>query len=51
MGMGTGAAVGATLGGLLHDLTGGYGAVVAFACAAMIIPIGLFLFVPELRRQ
>ncbi len=51
MGMGTGAAVGATLGGLLHDLTGGYGAVVVFACAAMIIPIGLFLFVPELRRQ
>ncbi|MFN4090072.1 MAG: MFS transporter [Alphaproteobacteria bacterium] len=51
MGMGTGAAVGATMGGLLHDWTGGYGAVVIFSCTVMAIPITLFLVVPELRRQ
>jgi len=51
MGMGTGAAVGATMGGLLHDLTGGYGVVVLFAASTMVVPISLFIFVPELRKQ
>ncbi len=51
LGMGTGAASGATLGGLLHDWSGGYGAVVAFACLTVVIPAMLFWLLPELRRQ
>jgi hypothetical protein len=39
------------MGGLLHDLTGGYGVVVLFAASTMVVPISLFIFVPELRKQ
>ena len=36
---------------VLHDLTGGYGVVVLFAASTMVVPISLFVFVPELRKQ
>lgn len=49
MGMGSGAAVGATLGGLIHDVTDGYAAVIALALGAISIPVVIFWSVPELR--
>ncbi len=48
MGMGSGAAVGATLGGLIHDVTEGYAAVIALALGAISIPVVIFWTVPEL---
>lgn len=50
LGMGSGAAVGATAGGLIHDLTGGYEAVLAFAFLFSALPLAMFWAVPELRR-
>ena len=44
-----GAAVGATLGGLVHDVTDGYAAVIALALGAISIPVVIFWTVPELR--
>jgi MFS family permease len=49
MGMGSGAAVGATLGGYIHDITHGYAAVIALALGAISIPVVIFWTVPELR--
>ena len=42
-------AVGATLGGLIHDVTEGYAAVIALALGAISIPVVIFWTVPELR--
>lgn len=49
LGMGSGAAVGATLGGYLHDISG-YGAVIAAAIAASAAAAMLYLSVPSVRK-
>ena len=48
--MGTGAAVGATMGGLIHDLTDGYIFVIAWSLTAICIPVLIFWTIPELKR-
>ncbi len=50
LGMGTGAANGATVGGLIHDLTGGYFLVIAWSLTLVCIPVGVFWFVGDLKR-
>ena len=49
LGMGSGAAVGATMGGFLRDYSG-YGAVIAFAMAALAAALFLYLSVGSVRR-
>jgi MFS family permease len=51
VGGGLGSAAGAWLGGLLHDLSGGYDAVIGFACLSIVVAMTLFLTVPALRRE
>lgn len=48
--MGAGAAVGATMGGVIHDLTDGYIMVIAWSLTAICIPVAIFWTVPELKR-
>lgn len=48
--MGAGAAVGATMGGLIHDATDDYFRVIAWSMTAICVPVGIFWLVPELRR-
>ena len=50
LGMGTGAAMGATIGGLIHDLTDGYAVVITWALFLIAIPVVVFWTVPELKR-
>jgi len=49
LGMGTGAAIGATMGGIIRDLTGGYLYVIAWALATIAIPPTVFWLVPEIK--
>ncbi len=48
--MGAGAAVGATMGCVIHDLTDGYIMVIAWSLTAICIPVAIFWTVPELKR-
>ena len=48
--MGAGAAVGATMGGVIHDLTDDYIMVIAWSLTAICIPVAIFWTVPELKR-
>ena len=48
--MGAGAASGATVGGLLHDMTDGYAAVIAWSLSCIVIPLSVFWLVPELKQ-
>ena len=50
IGSGTGSALGAWAGGLLHDWTGSYEPVIAFAAASVFCAVVPFLTVPALRR-
>ncbi|MEQ9123535.1 MAG: MFS transporter [Alphaproteobacteria bacterium] len=50
LGMGSGAAMGATAGGLIRDATGGYYHVIAWSLAMIVVPVGIFWLVPELKR-
>lgn len=50
MGMGSGAATGATMGGFIHDVTDGYAVVIAWALGLISIPVAIFWCVPELTR-
>ncbi len=50
IGSGLGAAIGSWCGGLLHDWTQGYNAVLAFSFVAVVIGMIPFLVVPALRR-
>lgn len=49
MGQGTGAATGSWLAGVLHDATGGYGAIFLTAVGSLLGCIALFWLVPEFR--
>ncbi len=49
-GMGAGAAMGATMGGYIHDITDGYAIVIAWSLIMISIPVVLFWTVPELKR-
>ena len=51
LGLGTGGAIGATVGGLLHDWTASYQVVAGYAFATVAAGMLLFWVVPELRRQ
>ena len=44
-----GAVLGSTVGGLLHDLSGGYHWTIAWGSLVILIPPTLFLLLPELR--
>jgi predicted MFS family arabinose efflux permease len=46
---GLGAATGAWAGGLLHDLTGGYQAVLAFSATSILIAVIVFFTARDLR--
>ncbi len=50
IGSGLGAALGSWSGGLIHDWTGGYDAVIGFALVSIIAGMMPFLVVPMLRR-
>lgn len=50
LGMGTGAAMGATAGGLIRDFTGEYFVVIVWSLTAISIPLAVFWFVPELKQ-
>jgi predicted MFS family arabinose efflux permease len=50
LGSGLGAALGSWAGGLIHDLTGSYDPVIAFALINVLIGMTPFLVVPALRR-
>lgn len=50
IGAGLGAALGSWAGGLLHDWTGIYDPVIAFAAASVVCAVLPFFFVAELRR-
>lgn len=50
LGMGTGAAMGATIGGLIRDLTGDYFFVIGWALTCICVPLSLFWIVPELKQ-
>jgi MFS family permease len=50
LGGGLGSALGSWLGGVLHDVTGNYQALMAFALASVILGMLPFLLVPALRR-
>lgn len=50
LGSGLGAALGSWCGGLIHDWTGSYEAVIGFALASVLIGMAPFLLVPLLRR-
>ena len=51
LGLGTGAAIGSTLGGLLHDWSGGYDLVAGYAFTTVFGAMMIFWLVPELRRH
>ena len=48
-GQGVGAAAGSWIAGMLHDATGGYGAIFILSFAAIFVGIALFWLVPEMR--
>jgi MFS family permease len=50
IGSGAGQAIGAWTGGLLHDLTGGYDAVVGFSVGSLLVAMLPFLVLPALRE-
>jgi MFS family permease len=50
IGSGLGAAIGSWSGGLIHDLTGSYDALLLFALASVILGMIPFLVVPALRE-
>jgi predicted MFS family arabinose efflux permease len=50
VGNGLGAAFGSWMGGVLHDLTGGYDAVIAFSAASVLCAVTPFFAVAALRR-
>lgn len=50
LGMGAGAAMGATVGGLIRDFTGEYFVVIVWSLSAVSLPLCIFWFVPELKR-
>jgi MFS family permease len=50
LGSGLGAALGSWSGGLIHDLTGSYDPVIAFALINVLLGMMPFLVVPALRR-
>jgi predicted MFS family arabinose efflux permease len=50
LGMGTGAACGAWIGGWLRDATGGYGAGFLFAVTALLLGLIQFWVIPALAR-
>ena len=50
IGSGLGSAFGAWSGGLIHDVTHGYNALLVFALASVILGMIPFLVVPALRR-
>jgi MFS family permease len=50
IGAGLGSALGAWMGGLLHDWTGSYDAVIAFAAVSVLLAVLPFLTVRELRQ-
>ena len=49
IGSGLGAAMGSWCGGLIHDFTGSYDALLAFALVAVVLGMLPFLVVPALR--
>ena len=48
-GQGVGAAAGSWIAGILHDATGGYGAIFILSFASIFVGIALFWLVPEMR--
>jgi predicted MFS family arabinose efflux permease len=50
IGSGLGSAFGSWSGGLIHDATHGYNALLAFALASVVLGMIPFLVVPALRR-
>ena len=50
LGGGLGSALGSWAGGLLHDWTGSYDAVIAFAAINIVLAATPFFVVPPLRR-
>jgi MFS family permease len=50
IGAGGGGALGAVAGGFLHDITDGYGAVLTWSAASVVLAMLPFIFVKELKR-
>ena len=50
LGMGMGAALGAVLGGLIHDMTGGYTAMLWTAMLCGVLALTLYWCTPEVRQ-